>query len=62
MGWSLMAGVLTITIMILPTIIRTSEEAVKTVPRNLRIVSYSLSATKWETVTKVVLPSAGPEF
>ncbi|HNQ47305.1 MAG TPA: phosphate ABC transporter permease PstA [Syntrophorhabdus sp.] len=60
MGWSLMAGVLTITIMILPTIIRTSEEAVKTVPRNLRIVSYSLSATKWETVTKVVLPSAGP--
>lgn len=60
MGWSLMAGVLTITIMILPTIIRTSEEAIKSVPRNLRIVSYSLSATKWETVTKVVLPSAGP--
>jgi phosphate transport system permease protein len=60
MGWSLMAGVLTITIMILPTIIRTSEEAIKAVPRNLRIVSYSLSATKWETVTKVVLPSAGP--
>lgn len=60
MGWSLMAGVLTITIMILPTIIRTSEEAIKSVPRNLRIVSYSLGATKWETVTKVVLPSAGP--
>lgn len=60
MGWSLMAGVFTITIMILPTIIRTSEEAIKAVPRNLRIVSYSLSATKWETVTKVVLPSAGP--
>jgi phosphate transport system permease protein len=60
MGWSLLAGVLTITIMILPTIIRTSEEAIKSVPRNLRIVSYSLSATKWETVTKVVLPSAFP--
>ena len=60
MGWSLLAGVLTITIMILPTIIRTSEEAIKAVPRNLRIVSYSLSATKWETVTKVVLPSAIP--
>ncbi|MCX5798410.1 MAG: phosphate ABC transporter permease PstA [Proteobacteria bacterium] len=60
MGWSLLAGVFTITIMILPTIIRTSEEAIKAVPRNLRIVSYSLSATKWETVRKVVLPSAVP--
>ncbi|MBA4418000.1 MAG: phosphate ABC transporter, permease protein PstA [Syntrophus sp. (in: bacteria)] len=60
MGWSLLAGVLTMTIMILPTIIRTSEEAIKSVPRNLRIVSYSLSATKWETVTKVVLPAAAP--
>ncbi|MCX8021458.1 MAG: phosphate ABC transporter permease PstA [Syntrophorhabdaceae bacterium] len=60
MGWSLLAGVLTTTIMILPTIIRTSEEAIKAVPRSLRIVSYSLSATKWETVKKVVLPSAAP--
>ncbi len=60
MGWSVLAGVLTLTIMILPTIIRTSEEAIKSVPRNLRIVSYSLSATRWETVTKVVLPSAAP--
>ena len=60
MGWSVLAGVLTMTIMILPTIIRTSEEAIKSVPRNLRIVSYSLSATRWETVTKVVIPSAAP--
>jgi phosphate transport system permease protein len=60
MGWSVLAGVLTLTIMILPTIIRTSEEAIKAVPRNLRIVSFSLSATRWETVTKVVLPSAAP--
>lgn len=60
MGWSVLAGVLTLTIMILPTIIRTSEEAIKAVPRNLRIVSYSLSATRWETVTKVVIPSAAP--
>lgn len=58
MGWSLLAGVLTMTIMILPTIIRTSEESIKSVPRQLRIVSYSLSATKWETITKVVLPAA----
>ncbi|MBP8626032.1 MAG: phosphate ABC transporter permease PstA [Syntrophorhabdaceae bacterium] len=60
MGWSILSGVLTITIMILPTIIRTSEEAIKAVPKNVRIVSYSLGATKWETVTKVVLPSAAP--
>ena len=60
MGWSVLSGVLTITIMILPTIIRTSEEAIKAVPRNFRIVSYSLSATKWETVKKVVLPAAIP--
>lgn len=60
MGWSLLAGVLTLTIMILPTIIRTSEEAIKAVPRHLRIVSFSLGATKWETVIKVVLPAAAP--
>jgi len=60
MGWSLLSGALTMTIMILPTIIRTSEEAIKAVPRNLRIVSHSLGATKWETTVKVVLPSAAP--
>jgi phosphate transport system permease protein len=58
LGWSLISGTLTIMIMVLPTIIRTSEEAIKAVPRNLRMVSFSLGATKWETVTKVVLPSA----
>ncbi|MFH1081760.1 MAG: phosphate ABC transporter permease PstA [Pseudomonadota bacterium] len=60
MGWSLLSGALTITIMILPTIIRTSEEAIKSVPKSLRMVSYSLGATRWETTTKVVLPSAAP--
>lgn len=60
MGWSALAGILTMAIMILPTIIRTIEEAILAVPRNLRIVSYSLGATKWETIKKVVLPSASP--
>jgi phosphate transport system permease protein len=60
MGWSLLSGTLTLTIMILPTIIRTSEEAIKSVPYSFRMVSYSLSATKWETITRVVLPSAAP--
>jgi phosphate transport system permease protein len=58
LGWSLLSGTLTIAIMVLPTIIRTSEEAIKAVPRNLRTVSYSLGATKWETVTRVIMPSA----
>ncbi len=60
MGWSLLSGTLTLAIMVLPTIIRTSEEAIKAVPKNLRMVSFSLGATKWETVTRVVIPSAAP--
>jgi phosphate transport system permease protein len=46
--------------MILPTIIRTSEEAIKAVPKSYREVSFSLGATRWQTVKKVVLPNALP--
>ncbi len=60
MGWSLIAGALTLAIMVLPTIIRTSEEAIRAVPYIYREVSYSLGATRWETVWKIVLPSALP--
>jgi len=60
MGWSLLSGGLTLAIMILPTIIRTSEEAIKAVPLSYREVSFSLGATRWETVTRVVLPNALP--
>ncbi len=60
MGWSILSGGLTLAFMILPTIIRTSEEAIKTVSYSLREVSYSLGATKWETIKKVVLPNALP--
>jgi phosphate transport system permease protein len=60
MGWSLLSGGLTLAIMVLPTIIRTSEEAIRAVPRAWREVSFSLGATRWETVTKVVLPNALP--
>jgi phosphate transport system permease protein len=58
MGWSLIAGALTLAMMVLPTIIRTSEEAIRSVPRSWREVSLSLGATRWETVSKVVLPNA----
>ena len=60
MGWSMISGGLTLAIMILPTIIRTSEEAIRAVPQAYREVSCSLAATSWETVYKVVLPNALP--
>jgi len=60
MGWSILSGGLTLAFMILPTIIRTSEEAIKTVPNSYREVSLSVGATKWDTVRKVVLPNALP--
>jgi len=59
-GWSILSGSLTLAFMLLPTIIRTSEEAIKSVPPVYRTVSFSLGGTKWQTVTRVVLPSALP--
>ncbi|MDD8019808.1 MAG: phosphate ABC transporter permease PstA [Acidobacteriota bacterium] len=59
-GWSILSGGLTLAFMVLPTIIRTSEEAIKSVPAAYRLVSYSLGSTRWQTVTRVVLPSASP--
>jgi phosphate transport system permease protein len=60
MGWSILAGSLTLAVMILPTIIRTSEEAIRTVPYAYREVSYSLGGTKSQTILNVVLPNALP--
>ena len=59
-GWSILSGGLTLAFMTLPTIIRTSEEAIRSVPASFRQVSFSLGSTKWQTVTRVVLPSALP--
>jgi len=58
LGFSILSGGLTLAFMILPTIIRTSEEAIMTVPKLYREVSFSLGATKWQTTLKVVFPSA----
>jgi phosphate transport system permease protein len=60
MGWSILSGGLTLAFMILPTIIRTSEEAIKAVPKSYREVSFSLGATRWQTVRRVILPNALP--
>jgi len=58
MGWSILSGGLTLAVMILPTLIRTAEEAIRTVPQTYREVSFSLGGTKWQTIIKVVFPSA----
>ncbi|HTY08544.1 MAG TPA: phosphate ABC transporter permease PstA, partial [Candidatus Edwardsbacteria bacterium] len=60
MGWSILSGGLTLAFMILPTIIRTTEEAVRAVPNSYREVSFSLGATRWQTVKRVILPNALP--
>ena len=60
LGWSLLAGGLTLGFMTLPMVIRTSEEALRAVPAAYRVVSLSLGATKWQTIRKVVLPAALP--
>ncbi|MGQ9569462.1 MAG: phosphate ABC transporter permease PstA [Thermodesulfovibrionales bacterium] len=59
-GMSLIAGSLTLAVMVLPYIISTSEEAIKAVPYSFREASLACGATKWQTIRKVVLPSAMP--
>jgi len=59
-GMSLLAGSLTLAIMALPYIISTSEEAIKAVPYSFREASLACGATKWQTIRKVVLPTAMP--
>lgn len=58
MGWCILSGGLTLAFMVLPTIIRTSEEAIKSVPRQLRELGFSLGATKSQVISKIVLPQA----
>ena len=60
MGQSIIAGGFTLSIMILQVIIRTSEEALKTVPGSFREASLSLGAAKYQTIIHVVLPPALP--
>ncbi len=59
-GWSLLSGALTLGIMVLPTIERTTEEALKAVPKSFREGSLALGVSKLRTIFRVVLPSALP--
>jgi phosphate transport system permease protein len=60
MGRSLLAGALTMALLILPVVVISSREAIRAVPSSLREASYGLGATKWQTVRSHVLPSAFP--
>ncbi len=60
MGNSMLAGALTLAIMVLPTILRTTEEALKAVPDSFREGSFGLGAGRLRTVFRIVLPSAVP--
>jgi phosphate transport system permease protein len=60
LGFGLLSGCLTLSLMILPTIVRTSEEALKSVPRSLREGSLALGATKLQTIARVTIPAAAP--
>ena len=59
-GYSLMAGIITLAIMILPLIMRTTEEALLAVPDSYRVGSFGLGAGRLRTIFRVVLPSAMP--
>ncbi len=59
-GTSILSASLTLSIMTLPVIISTAEEALRAVPQSFRVVSISLGATKWQTIQRIVLPQALP--
>ena len=60
MGISIGAGAMTLALMNLPIIVRVTEESLKTVPKEYREASLALGATKWQTIARVVLPTAMP--
>ena len=59
-GISLLAGMITLALMVLPTVIRTTEESLKNIPQSLREGSLALGATQWQTIKNVVIPPAVP--
>ena len=60
LGTSILAASLTLSIMTLPVVITTSEEALRSVPQAFRTVSISLGATRWQTIRRIVLPEGQP--
>ena len=61
-GFSMLSGALALSFLMLPIVMRTTEEAIRSVPRYIRWGSYGLGATKWQTVRRTVLPAATPRI
>ena len=57
-GFSLIAGIIVLSIMILPTIASISSDAIKTIPKDYIEASYGLGATRWQTIYKVIVPAS----
>jgi len=62
MGFSVIAAALALSFLLLPIIVRTTEESIRAVPKYIRWGSYGLGASKWQTVSRIVLPSALPRI
>jgi len=60
LGFSLLSGMIVLSIMILPTITTIATDAMSSLPKNLREGSYALGATRWQTIRKVLIPAALP--
>lgn len=60
LGTSVLAAGLTMSLLILPVVIVSAQEAIRAVPNALREASYAMGATKWQTILRVVLPAALP--
>ncbi|GAB4213724.1 MAG: phosphate ABC transporter permease PstA [Roseiflexaceae bacterium] len=59
-GFSILSGVLTLTLLNLPLMVRIAEDSIRAVPESYREASLALGGTRWETIRKAVLPSAVP--
>jgi len=57
-GFSVLSGALALSFLMLPIVMRTTEEAIRAVPKYIRWGSYGLGATKWQTVSRIVIPAA----
>lgn len=62
LGFSLLAGVIVVSVMILPTITSIAADAIKSIPQDMKNASYGLGATKWQTIYKVIIPAALPSL
>jgi len=62
LGLSMISAALALSLLMMPIIMRATEEAIRSVPKYMRWGSYGLGATKWQTVRKIVLPAASPRI